>query len=145
MKGYYQQGSYGGPHGLCALQVEEGSHAHSRMLLCIPNQPPEHPPMVQQLRQVHSSDGRTKEQVVEHQRTGAPPLHALCGPVLHGQHGPQLEGTWPAHDMDQAPKLLPLEGSQAPTAPTLPSSARVAGPSRTYGVPQCTPTATEAQ
>ena len=86
-----------------------------------------------------------KEQVVEHQRTGATPLHALCGPVLCGQHGPQPERTWPAHKMDQAPKLLPLEGSQAPPAQTLPSSAGAAGPSRTYGVPQCTPTATEAQ
>ena len=52
-----------------------------------------------------------KEQVAEHQRTGAPPLHVLHGPVLHGQHGPQLDGTWPAHEMDQALKLLPLEGS----------------------------------
>ena len=101
--------------------------------------------MAQRLGQVHSSDGRMKERVVEHQRTGATPLHALCGPVLRGQHGPQLERTWPAHEMDQAPKLLPLEGSRAPTAPTLPSSARVAGPSRTYGAPQCTPTVTEAQ
>ena len=86
-----------------------------------------------------------KERVAEHQRTGAPPLHALRGPVLHGQHGLQLEGTWPAHEMDQAPKLLPLEGGRAPTAPILPSSARDAGPFRTYGVPQYAPTATEAQ
>ena len=98
--------------------------------------------MVQQPGQVHSSDGRMKERVVEHQRTGAPPLHVLCGPVLRGQHGLQLERTWPAHKMDQALKLLPLEGSRAPT---LPSSARVASPSRTYGAPQCTQTATEAQ
>ena len=86
-----------------------------------------------------------KERVAEHQRTGAPPLHALCGPVLHGQHGPQLEGTRPAHEMDQAPKLLPLQGSRAPTAPILPSSAGDASSSRTYGVPQYAPTATEAQ
>ena len=26
MKGYYQRGSYGGPHGLCTLRVEEGPH-----------------------------------------------------------------------------------------------------------------------
>ena len=86
-----------------------------------------------------------KEQVVEHQGTGATQLHALCGQVLSGQHRPQLERTWPAHKMDQVPKLLPLEGSRALPAPTLPSSTGAAGPSRTYGAPQCTPTATEAQ
>ena len=67
--------------------------------------------MAQRLGQVHSGDGRMKEQVIGHQRTGATLLHALCGPVLRGQHGPQPEGTWCAHEMDQAPKLLPLEGS----------------------------------
>ena len=66
------------------------------------------------------SDGRMKEQVVEHQRTGATPLHVLCGPLFHGQHEPQLERTWCAHEMDQTLKLLPLESSQAPPAPTLP-------------------------
>ena len=93
--------------------------------------------MAQQPIQVHSGDGRTKEQVVEHQRTGATPLHVLCGLVLHGQCGPQLERTWHAHKMDQAPKLPPV--------PTLPSSAGAANPSRTYGAPQCAPTAIEAQ
>ena len=83
-----------------------------------------------------------KEQVVGHQRTGATLLHVLCGPVLRGQHGSQPEGTWHAHEMDQAPKLLPLEGSRAPT---LPSSAEVSDPSGTYGAPQYAPTATEAK
>ena len=45
----------------------------------------------------NSGDGRAKERVVEHQRTGATPLHVLCGQVLHGQHGPQPGRTWPAH------------------------------------------------
>ena len=52
-----------------------------------------------------------KEQVVEYQITGATLLHVLCGPVFCGQHRPPLERTWCAHEMDQAPKLLPLEGS----------------------------------
>ena len=47
--------------------------------------------------------------------------------------------------MDQGLKLLPLEGSQAPPAPTLPSSSGAARPSGTHGAPQCAPTATEAQ
>ena len=83
--------------------------------------------------------------MVEHQRTGATPLHVLLGPVLCEQHWLQLERTWPAHKMDQAPNLLPLEGSQAPAAPTLPSSAGTASPYGTYGVPQCAPAATKAQ
>ena len=80
-----------------------------------------------------------------HLRTGASPLHALCGQVLSGHHWPQLKRTWPAHKMDQDPKLLPLEGNQAPPAPTLPSSSGAASPSRTHGAPQCAPTATEAK
>ena len=86
-----------------------------------------------------------KGRVAEHQRTGAPPLYVIRRQVICGQHRPQLEGTWPAHEMDQAPKLLPLAGSRASAAPVLPSSAGGAGPSRTYGVPQYTPTATEVQ
>ena len=111
MKGYHKQGLDGGPHGLCALWLEEGSHTHGWMLLCFPNQPPEFLPMAQQLGQVHSGDGRMKERVVEYQRTEATLLHVLCGPVFCGQHGPPLERTSCAHEMDQAPKLLPMQGS----------------------------------
>ena len=39
------------------------------------------------------------------------PLYVIRRQMLRGQHGPQLEGTWPAHEVDQAPELLPLEGS----------------------------------
>ena len=46
-KGYHKQGSNGGPHGLCSLRLQEGSHTHGWMFLCFPNQPPEHPPMAQ--------------------------------------------------------------------------------------------------
>ena len=83
--------------------------------------------------------------MAKHQRTGAPPLYVIHRQMLHGQHGLQLEGTQPAHEVDQALELLPLEGSRAPAAPPLPSSAEGAGPSRTYGAPQYTPTATEVQ
>ena len=111
MKGYHKRGSDGEPHGLCALWLEEGSHTHGQMLFSFPNQPPEYPPMAQQPGQVHSGNGIMKEQVVEYQITGATLLHVLCGPVFCGQHRPPLERTWCAHEMDQAPKLLPLEGS----------------------------------
>ena len=41
------------------------------------------------------------------------PLHYMeyIDKSLRGQHGPQFEGTRPAHEVDQAPELLPLEGS----------------------------------
>ena len=83
--------------------------------------------------------------MAKHQRTGAPPLYAIRRQMLCGQHGPQLEGIRPAHEVDQAPELLPLEGSRAPAAPPLPPSAGGAGPSRTYEAPQYAPTATEVQ
>ena len=66
MKGYHKQGSNGGPHGLCALQLEEGSHTHGQMLLFFPNWPPEHLSMAQRPEQVHSGDGRMKQRVVGH-------------------------------------------------------------------------------
>ena len=43
MKGYYKQGSNGGPHGLHAFRLEEGPYAHGGMLLCLLNHPPSIP------------------------------------------------------------------------------------------------------
>ena len=87
--------------------------------------------MVQQLGQVHSSDGRTKEQVVEHQRTGSPLLHALRGPVLHGQHGHNLKGLgllmkwirpqsyyhWKVAELQQLQHCPHLQGLPVPPGP----------------------------